>query len=85
MSKMLVLGLVLFSACTVKHEVPIADKIVDKISALPPPVTCRKLDLLPVPDQVNLKIDGDKIDADAGGNTVLRGYVACRSLYKDAP
>lgn len=83
-----VLSLVFLPACTptVEHQVtvPLADKIVDKIAALPPPVTCRKLDLPPVPDQVNLKIDGNKIDADEGGSTVLRGYVACKRLYQDA-
>jgi hypothetical protein len=84
-----VLSLVFLSACTpivtVDHEVPQLDKIADKIVNLKPPVTCRKLDIPPVPDKVRLKIDGDKIEADKGGETVLRGFVACRSLYKDAP
>jgi hypothetical protein len=79
-----VLSLVFLSACTVQHEIPIADKIVDKIAALTPPVQCRRLELPPVPADVVLDIKGDKITANAGGETVLRGYVACRSLYKDA-
>lgn len=82
-----VLSLVFLPACT-QHNVDVSsstvDKIADKIAALPPPVTCRKLDLPPVPDDVVLDIKGDKITANAGGSTVLRGYVACRSLYKDA-
>jgi hypothetical protein len=82
-----VLSLVFLSACvpTVKHEIPIADKIVDKIAALPPPVQCRRLELPPVPADVVLDIKADKITANDGGETVLRGYVACRSLYRDAP
>jgi hypothetical protein len=84
-----VLSLVFLPACTptIEHQVtvPLADKIVDKIAALPPPVTCRKLDLPPVPSDVVLDIKGDKITANAGGETVLRGFVACRSLYRDAP
>jgi len=84
-----VLALVFLPACTptVEHQVtvPLADKIVDKIAALPHPVTCRQLDLPPVPDDVVLDIKGDKITANAGGEVVLRGFVACRSLYRDAP
>lgn len=83
-----VLSLCFLSACTptVEHQitVPMADKIVDRIAALPPPVQCRKLDLPPVPQDVVLDIKGDKITANEGGETVLRGYVACRSLYRDA-
>jgi hypothetical protein len=82
-------SLVFLPACTptIEHQVtvPLADKIVDKIAALPPPVTCRKLDLPQVPADVVLTIHGDKITANAGGETVLRGFVACRSLYRDAP
>lgn len=35
-------------------------------------------DLPPVPNKVHLSIDGDKIDADAGGALLLRGYVSAR-------
>ena len=86
---MLLLIVLVLSACTptatVKHEIPLADKIVDTITAMPPPVPCRKLDLPPVPADVVLDIKGDNITANAGGETVLRGYVACRSLYRAAP
>lgn len=86
---LIALGLCFLPACTpavqVNHEIPLADKIVDKIAALAPPVTCRTLDLPPVPEDVVLDIKGDKITANAGGETVLRGYVACRSLYRAAP
>lgn len=84
-----VLALVFLPACTptVEHQVtvPLADKIVDKIAKMDQPVTCRKLDFPPVPDDVVLDIKGDKITANPGGETVLRGYVACRSLYRAAP
>ena len=78
-----ILSLVFLSACT-QHKVDVSsssvDKIVDKMSSLKPPIQCRKLDLPPVPDRVKLQIDGDKIDADAGGELLLRGYVACRAV-----
>lgn len=84
---------------TVQHTVPQLDaasdsirktsdsirNAVDKMADLKPPVQCRKLDLPPVPPDVVLDIKGDKITANEGGETLLRGYVACRSLYRDAP
>jgi hypothetical protein len=83
-----VLVLVFLSGCTT-HKVDVSsssmDSVVDRIAKLNPPVTCRKLELARVPEKVRLQIDGDKVDADAGGEQLLRGYVACRSLYKDAP
>lgn len=84
-----ILALAFLPACTptVEHQVtlPQADRIVDKIGQLKPPISCRKLDLPPVPTKVHLDIDGDKIAADEGGETLLRGFVACRSFYRDAP
>jgi hypothetical protein len=78
-----VLALVFLSGCT-QHKVDVSsssvDRVVDRIAALQPPVKCRMLDLMPVPGEVHLVIEGDKIDADAGGEQLLRGYVACRSL-----
>lgn len=84
---------------TVQHEVPqlqsasdsirkTSDSIrnaVDKMADLNPPVQCRKLDLPMVPPDVVLDIKGDKITANEGGEIILRGYVRCRSLYRDAP
>ena len=50
---------------------------------LPPQVqTCPKLELKPLPDKFYLDVQGSKILYDAGGEQVLRGYVACRSVYK---
>lgn len=72
------------SACTptVDHQVtaPQIDPIIKQMQALKPPVQCEMLDLLPVPDQVHLVIEGDYIGADACGEQLLRGYVRCRSL-----
>jgi len=82
------LALAFLSGCT-QHKVDVSsssvDKVVDRIAALQPPIKCRRLVLAPVPEDVKLDIFGDKIEANAGGEQVLRGYVACRSLYKDAP
>lgn len=38
-----------------------------------------KLKLPPVPQDAELVIHGDKIEADKGGQQLLRGYVACRA------
>lgn len=82
------LSLVFLSGCT-QHKVDVSsssvDKVVDRIAALDKPVQCRKIVLPPVPDDVVLDIKGDKITANAGGEQLLRGYVACRSIYRDAP
>lgn len=78
----------LMAGCT-QHKVDVSsssvDRVVDRIAALPKPVQCRKLNLPPVPEDVILDIKGDKIAANAGGEVLLRGYVACRSAYQDAP
>jgi hypothetical protein len=78
-----VLALVFLSGCTT-HKVDVSsssvDNVVDRIAALKPPVKCRTINLPPVPHDVKLDIFGDKIEANAGGEQLLRGYVACRSL-----
>jgi len=43
-----------------------------------PPV----LEMPPVPNKVNLVIDGDNIESDEGGEILLRNYVAARILLK---
>lgn len=45
---------------------------------------CRTVALPPVPDHVRLIIDNDKIEADQGGELLLRGYVASRYVFKSA-
>jgi len=54
--------------------------------SLPPPQapTCSIPRLPPVPKDVKLDIFMDKIDANAGGELLLRGYVACRSAAAPA-
>lgn len=71
---------VLLTSCVEHHlTAPQLDTALDKLASLPPPVKCRKLDLPPVPDKATLAISGDKVTADAGGETLFRGYVTCRS------
>ena len=83
------LSLVFLSGCTptVKHDVSSSsvDRVVDRIAALDKPVQCRKIVLPPVPEDVVLDIKGNAVTANAGGEQLLRGYVACRSIYRDAP
>lgn len=83
-----VLALVFLSVGCTQHKVDVSsssvDRLLDKMADMKPPVQCRKLDLQPVPEDVLLDIKADNITANAGGETVLRGYVACRSLYRDA-
>lgn len=45
---------------------------------------CRSVALLPVPEKVTLIIDGSKIEADQGGEQLLRGYVASRYVFQSA-
>lgn len=49
---------------------------------LPEPQACKTIKLDPVPQKVYLDIQGDKVFADAGGEQILRGYVACRGMNK---
>ena len=44
--------------------------------------SCPQMDLQPVPQKVHLDIQGDKIVYDAGGERILRGYVACRAVLR---
>lgn len=44
--------------------------------------SCPKLELKPVPQKVLLDIQGDKVIYDDGGGQLLRGYVACRAVYR---
>lgn len=85
---MVFIAMIALASCTptVEHQVtaPQLDPIVAQIKALNPPVQCRQINLLPVPNQVHLTIEGDFIGADAGGEQLLRGYVQCRSLYRAA-
>lgn len=43
-----------------------------------PQKECKRIALPPVPQSVHLNIEGDKIEADAGGRLLLRGYVQSR-------
>lgn len=43
---------------------------------------CPRLVMPPVPQKVYLKIDGEKIEEDDGGDMLLRGYVRARSLLR---
>lgn len=47
-----------------------------------PEQSCSKLDMPAVPQKVFLKIDGDKIEADDGGDMLFRGYVRARYLLR---
>lgn len=50
---------------------------------LPEPVQeCPTLVLPAVPQKVFLRIEGDKILSDDGGDMILRGYVRSRSLLR---
>lgn len=46
------------------------------------PQTCPRLIMPPVDKDVVLIIKGDKITANDGGDTMLRGYVRARQLLK---
>lgn len=44
--------------------------------------SCPKLSLPAIPQKVYLKIDGNKVEADAGGELLLRAYVDARRTLK---
>lgn len=75
-------GTAVLTSC-VEHRVtsPQLDIALNKLAGMQQPIKCPTLDLPPIPDRVQVNIRGDNITADAGGETILRGYVACRSLY----
>lgn len=51
---------------------------------LPTPTveSCPKLSMPPIPQKVDLHINGDKMVADDGGDILLRGYVRARELLR---
>ena len=51
---------------------------------LPEQKACASIALPPVPDHGKLVINGNDIDADAGGEQLLRGYVASRYVFQSA-
>lgn len=59
---------------------PVAPNL--KLPEAPPVKECPRLKMPAVPDQVHLVIEGDMIEADEGGDTLLRGYVRARSVLK---
>lgn len=76
----LLVTLLLLSGCAVKHDVPAADRALDMADRFVKP--CPKLDLPPVPQDVVLNIQGDKVTANAGGEILLRGYAQARQLLR---
>ena len=67
------LGFLLLSGCV---SAPVAPNL--KL----PEQNCPKLDIKPVPQKAYLDIQGDKIVYDAGGEQLLRCYVACRAALR---
>jgi hypothetical protein len=47
-----------------------------------PAKECPRLVMPPIPEHVFLKIEGDKVFSDDGGDTMLRGYVRARQLLE---
>ena len=75
-----IMGYMLFLACFfIALVVSGCAPVVAPNLKLPETKACPIPKLPPIPDDVILDISGDKITANAGGQTVLRGYVACRS------
>lgn len=81
----LMVAVVGMPGCTVTHETPSADRaldLADKIAGQMRNPSCPRLDLPPVPADVVLDIQGERVTANAGGEQLLRGYVQCRSHYR---
>ena len=48
----------------------------------PPVQTKTTLEMPPIPEKVNIVIDGDKVKVDKGGDILLRYYVQARELLR---
>lgn len=78
----------ILSGCTptVNHRAPQLDTATDTIRKIvvegckpTPRVT---LDMPPLPDRANIRIDGTTLKADEGGIAILRAYVKAKTLLK---
>lgn len=49
---------------------------------LPEQKSCPSVALPPIPEHVKLVINGDLVEADQGGEQVLRGYVQSRRIFQ---
>ena len=47
-----------------------------------PAKECPRLVMPPIPDHVFLKVEGDKVFSDDGGDVLLRGYSRARQLLR---
>lgn len=63
-----------FSGCV---NAPVAPNL-----KLPETASCQKMAIKPIPQDAKLIIHGDQIDADQGGEYILRSYVACRAALR---
>lgn len=71
-------AMLVLSGCTVTHETPSADRAIKLAERW---VDCPAIKLPPIPQDVVIDIKGNKVTANEGGETILKGYVACRSAY----
>lgn len=74
-----IVGYLLFLACVMLALVALSGCTSKLLEVTAPSQECPRLVLPPVADDVVLDIKGDKVTANAGGDTLLRGYVACRN------
>ena len=73
-----VIAFILFVSLNGCISAPIAPNL-----KIPEPAKeCPRLIMPAIPEHVFLKIEGDKVFSDDGGDTVLRGYVRARTLLR---
>lgn len=78
------ISLVLSGCVSVAPNLKLPEKVPCPTEQPPPtpPAPCPKLKMPPVAQQVYIKIDGNKIEADAGGEELIRYYVKAQSLLR---
>ena len=73
-----IIAFVLFVSLNGCISAPIAPNL-----KIPEPAKeCPRLIMPAIPEHVFLKIEGDKVFSDDGGDTMLRGYVRARQLLQ---
>lgn len=80
------MGFAIFIGCVIVAVLTqgCAPKLADISVSQPQARSCPTLAMPPVPDDVVLDISGDKVNANQGGEVILRGYVHARSLLRPA-
>lgn len=82
--------LTMIAGCTILYgcvqvgpkDIPINDCPKLSVPECPKTECPKSVELPPLDNQIHIKIDGNKIEADAGGEKLIRNYVYARELLR---